>query len=84
MPTIFQDRCGVSLYDAQYTTGEKVPISDDVIREVLAALLRFKIYVRVLVYPKTRSALLQLKPQEQPSIVQNSCTQLSKRQDGMS
>ena len=42
MPTIFQDRCGVSLYDAQYTTGEKVPISDDVIREVLAALLRFK------------------------------------------
>ena len=42
MPTIFQDRCGVSLYDAQYATGEKAPISDDVIQEVLAALLRFK------------------------------------------
>ena len=42
MPTVFQDRCGVSLYDAQYSTGKRAPIPDDVIQEVLSALLRFK------------------------------------------
>lgn len=42
MPTIYQDRCGISLYDAQYSTGEKASIPPEVIHEVLAALLRFK------------------------------------------
>ena len=32
----------MSLYDAQYSTGKKGPIPEDVIEEVLAALLRFK------------------------------------------
>ena len=42
MPTLFQDRCGVSLYDAQYSTGCKAPIPNDTINEVIAALSRFK------------------------------------------
>ncbi|KAL8707522.1 MAG: hypothetical protein Q9220_007464 [cf. Caloplaca sp. 1 TL-2023] len=42
LPTIHQDRCGISLYDAQYKAGEKVPISQATISELLAALLRFK------------------------------------------
>ena len=42
MPTIYQDRAGISLYDAQYSTGAKVPIPFTVIQEVLAALIRFK------------------------------------------
>ena len=44
LPTLFQDRCGVSLYDAQYSDkgGKKGPIPDDVIQEVLIALHRFK------------------------------------------
>ena len=43
MPTLFQDRCGVSLYDAQYTNrGQKGPIPQDIIEEVLLALKGFK------------------------------------------
>lgn len=42
MPTIYQDRCGISLYDAQYSTGQKGPISAAVVQEVLTALSRFK------------------------------------------
>ncbi|KAL8691369.1 MAG: hypothetical protein Q9218_003389 [Villophora microphyllina] len=42
MPTIYQDRCGISLYDAQYKSGEKVPIAHSIIQEVLSALLQFK------------------------------------------
>jgi retrograde regulation protein 2 len=36
------DRLGLSLFDAQYSTGEKGPIPQSIIDEVLAALLRFK------------------------------------------
>ena len=43
LPTVFQDRAGISLYDAQYQSGEKGPIPQDVIDGVLAALARFKI-----------------------------------------
>ncbi|KAI9873081.1 MAG: hypothetical protein M1830_000854 [Pleopsidium flavum] len=43
LPTIYQDRCGISLYDAQYSTREKAPIPSEVIQVVLAALSRFKI-----------------------------------------
>ncbi|KAL9134739.1 MAG: hypothetical protein Q9175_004076 [Cornicularia normoerica] len=42
MPTIYQDRCGISLYDAQYATGTKAPIPSAVIEEVLAVLLQFR------------------------------------------
>lgn len=42
MPTIYQDRAGISLYDAQYSTGKKAPIPFTIIQEVLAALIRFK------------------------------------------
>lgn len=42
MPTIYQDRSDVSLYDAQYVKGAKGPIPQHVIDKVLSALLRFK------------------------------------------
>ncbi|KAI4247522.1 MAG: hypothetical protein L6R40_001470 [Gallowayella cf. fulva] len=42
MPTIYQDRSPISLYDAQYDSGKKVPIPQPIIDAVLAALLRFK------------------------------------------
>ncbi|KAL9597374.1 MAG: hypothetical protein Q9219_005183 [cf. Caloplaca sp. 3 TL-2023] len=42
MPTIYQDRCGISLYDAQYQHGKKVPVPQEVIDEILTNLLQFK------------------------------------------
>ncbi|KAL8907051.1 MAG: hypothetical protein Q9207_001663 [Kuettlingeria erythrocarpa] len=42
MPTIFQDRCGISLYDAQYESGKKRAIPQTVINDVVATLLQFK------------------------------------------
>ncbi|KAL8756119.1 MAG: hypothetical protein Q9184_004599 [Pyrenodesmia sp. 2 TL-2023] len=42
MPTIYQDRCGISLYDAQYQSGKKIAIPQMVINDLLAALLQFK------------------------------------------
>lgn len=42
LPTMFMDRLGLSLFDAQYSNGEKGPIPQPVIDEVLAGLLRFK------------------------------------------
>lgn len=67
MPTIYQDRCGISLYDAQYSTGQKGPIPPAVIREVLAALSRFKntcedygvpdAHIRVVATEATREAI---------------------------
>ena len=42
MPTIYQDRLGISLYDVQYKDGEKVPIPQEIIDQVCAALVRFK------------------------------------------
>lgn len=41
-PTVFMERLGLSLFDAQYSTGEKGPIPQPVIDEVVASLLRFK------------------------------------------
>lgn len=67
MPTLFQDRAGISLYDAQYGSGEKGPIPQAVIDQVLAALSRFKIAcadfavpeanIRVLATEATRTAI---------------------------
>ena len=42
MPTVYQSRCAVSLYNAQNATGTKAPIPSTVIEEVLAVLLQFK------------------------------------------
>ena len=42
MPTLYQDRWAISLYDAQNTSGTKAPIPSTVIEEVLAVLLQFK------------------------------------------
>jgi retrograde regulation protein 2 len=45
MPTLFQDRVGISLYDAQFpatSAGQRAPIPTTVIDEVVTRLLRFK------------------------------------------
>ena len=42
LPTIYQDRCDVSLYDAQYKGQDKIPIPQSVIENVLDALRQFK------------------------------------------
>lgn len=42
IPTVYQDRSDVSLYDAQYVEEDKGPIPQHVIDKVLSALLRFK------------------------------------------
>jgi len=67
MPTIFQDRCGISLYDAQHSTGAIAPIPPSTIEETLAALLCFQrtcqdfgvhdSNVRVVATEATRTAL---------------------------
>lgn len=44
IPTVFQSRSAISLYDAQYSTnGTRGPIPQPVIDSVLEALQRFKI-----------------------------------------
>lgn len=42
IPTIFQDRSGLSLYDAQWSTGTKAPIPTSTIDEVCRSFARFK------------------------------------------
>ncbi|KAI5363917.1 Putative ppx/GppA phosphatase, ATPase, nucleotide binding domain-containing protein [Septoria linicola] len=43
MPTLYQHRVGISLYDAQYSqTGERVPIDDKTIKAVTKAFKQFK------------------------------------------
>lgn len=42
LPTVFQDRCGISLFDVQYRHGSKIPIPDQTIEEILQALASFK------------------------------------------
>jgi retrograde regulation protein 2 len=42
MPTLFQDRAPVSLYDAQFIGTTKAPISDPVIKSIVKTLIRFK------------------------------------------
>lgn len=45
MPCVFKDRVGVSLHDVQYeeNTLKKIPIPKDIIREICAAMKRFKL-----------------------------------------
>src|SRR6266480_3467277 len=42
MPALYQDRVGISLYDAQWSTGVKSPIPSSVTSDVVRALLRLK------------------------------------------
>lgn len=66
LPTVFQDREGISLYDAQYSTGVKGPIPQDTIDDVVTSLLKFKVActdfgvpatnIRVLATEATRTA----------------------------
>ncbi|MCJ1394281.1 hypothetical protein MMC18_007159 [Xylographa bjoerkii] len=67
MPTIYQDRLGISLYDVQYKDGEKVSIPQETIDQVCAALIRFKNIcedfsvphknIRIIATEATRSAI---------------------------
>ena len=67
LSTVFQDRAAISLYDAQYQSGDKGPIPQDVINQILAALARFKITcadfgvandkIRILATEATRTAV---------------------------
>ena len=69
LPTLVSYRLDVSLYTAQYDpeTGERIPISDGVMNEVIAALLRFKIicsdlnvakkHIRIIATEATRTAI---------------------------
>jgi retrograde regulation protein 2 len=67
LPTVFQDRAAISLYDAQYQSGDKGPIPQDVIDNILAALARFKVAcadfgvandkIRILATEATRTAV---------------------------
>ena len=41
MPVIFQDRCSISLYDAQHSSGVTGPIPSRVIEEIVTVLQRF-------------------------------------------
>ena len=42
MPTVYQKRCAISLYDAQNATGTKTPIPSSIIEDILAVLLQFR------------------------------------------
>jgi retrograde regulation protein 2 len=42
MPTVYLDRAGISLYDAQWSTGVQAPIPPEVINDVVRAYRRFK------------------------------------------
>ncbi|TID22396.1 Rft-1-domain-containing protein [Venturia nashicola] len=42
MPTCYVDRAGISLYDAQWSTGVQAPIPPDVVADVVRAYKRFK------------------------------------------
>ena len=42
LPSIYQERCDISLYDAQYLDDARVPIPQTIMNEVVEALLRFQ------------------------------------------
>lgn len=75
MPTLFQDRAGISLYDAQYGSGTKGPVPKEIIEHVLSALLRFKTVcedfgvpdtnIRVLATEATRTAINSVEYREE-------------------
>lgn len=66
MPTVFSERLGVSLYDAQWKDGQRVPIPVETMQQVAKAFRRFKLVcqdfglgherIRVLATEATRTA----------------------------
>lgn len=43
MPTLYQHRAGISLFDAQYSqTGERIPIDDNTISAVISSFKKFR------------------------------------------
>ncbi|KAE8319674.1 major facilitator superfamily domain-containing protein [Aspergillus transmontanensis] len=42
MPTVYQDRAGISLYDAQFSGGSRGPIPQDIIEQVVDRLVQFQ------------------------------------------
>lgn len=42
LPTVYQNRCDVSLYDAQYRKGVQIPLPEDVMKIVLEAMRDFQ------------------------------------------
>ncbi|KAI1609911.1 retrograde regulation protein 2 [Exophiala viscosa] len=42
LPTVYQEREGISLFDAQYSTGVKGTIPQDTIDDVVSSLMRFE------------------------------------------
>ncbi|KAE8334925.1 hypothetical protein BDV24DRAFT_171785 [Aspergillus arachidicola] len=43
MPTVYQDRAGISLYDAQFSGGSRGPIPQDIIEQVVDRLVQFQV-----------------------------------------
>lgn len=58
MPTVYQDREGISLFDAQYFTGVKGPVPQETIDEVVLSLLKFKIACADFGVPETNIRVL--------------------------
>lgn len=69
MPCVFKDRVSISLYDIQFSndSSEKIPIPENIIREICSAMRRFKLIcedfgvsensVRVITTEATRDAI---------------------------
>ncbi len=67
IPTLYQDRAAISLYDVQYSSGPKTPIPVETIQNICASLLKFKCTcedfevpqknIRVLATEATRDAI---------------------------
>ncbi|KAF2457379.1 Ppx/GppA phosphatase family-domain-containing protein [Lineolata rhizophorae] len=67
LPTVYTDRADISLYDAQWSAGEKRPIPRTTIDRVIASLRRFRLIcedmhvpgsqIRILATEATRQAL---------------------------
>lgn len=58
MPSVFQSRIGISLYDAQYSTDVHGLIPQPIINKVLEALKRFKITCADFGVPETNIKVL--------------------------
>jgi len=66
LPTVYSDRAGISLYDAQWATGSKAPIPSETMDAAIRSLLHFKRtcedfgvqdeHVRILATEATRQA----------------------------
>ncbi len=71
LPTVYQDRLGLSLYNVQYELGSKAAINLDVIEQVIVSLRRFKVTckdfgvppdnIRILATEATREATNSLQ-----------------------